>query len=366
MSARFDLSKIRLSAETRALLPMSGGESAFEEQRDFGTWWMVPFARIDGLDLLGLRAMPERPMAEWPVVRAKGPAAITVASRAAHVVPMLVARQMAGSPRRWTEAAELLDNEWEELCRAHRALGGTDELAALRALANDRALQTACASSPSSARQAAVASMMALLDPTPETRAFAAELAMGGGADLRSPGAIESFGVWRAAATSLSLVLSQTLRDEPARVAAAWAMFAHPAGLDTVWNAPSDLWAAPDATGSAQRLYLAARLLRLSPALLPVEALTDPRWPAITNLSNAASAYSFDGVDFLEAAGGLDGRDGPGDAIAALHALTAVRFWGFLSKLPAFDEVIAAARDLAERRGWTTLAMNLEAVASQD
>lgn len=361
---RFDLSKLRLSAETSALLPLRASEPAFEEQRDFGTWWMVPFARIDGLDLLGLRAMPERPMSEWPVVRAKGLAAITVASRAAHAVPMLVARQMGLSPRRWTEAAELLDNEWEELCRAHRALGGTDELAALRALANDRALQTACAANPSSARQAAVASIMALLDPTPETRAFAEELARGGRADLRSPQAIESFGVWRAAATSLSLVLSQTLQDEPARVAAAWSLFAHPAGLDTVWNAPSDLWEVPDATGSAQRLYLAARLSRISPALLPVEALTDPRWPAILNLSNVANAYSFDGVDFLEAAAGLDVRDAPGDALAALNALTAVRFWGFLSKQPVLDEVIAAARELAERREWTVLAMNLEAVAS--
>src|SRR6266511_4531135 len=143
MAARpsFDLSEVELSPETEALLPLRGGDAPLGQQRRFGTWWTAPFARTTDGDLVGFRLIPGVRIVDCPIVWTSGPAAITVASRSDRVVPAIIFTQMLSAPRRWVDASELLDSEWEELCAAHRALGGVDELAELRKVASDHALR---------------------------------------------------------------------------------------------------------------------------------------------------------------------------------------------------------------------------------
>src|SRR6266511_4377371 len=143
MAARtpFDLADVDLSRETGALFPLRGGEPALAQQRRFGTWWTMPFARTTDGDLVGFRLIPGTRIVDCPIVWTSGPAAVTVASRSDRVVPAIIFTQMLSAPRRWVDASELLDSEWEELCAAHRALGGVDELAELRKVASDHALR---------------------------------------------------------------------------------------------------------------------------------------------------------------------------------------------------------------------------------
>jgi hypothetical protein len=354
---RFDLSRLALSPETRALLPLHADEPALVEQRAFGTWWIAPFARTIGRDLVGFRLVPGQRVAECPVAWAAGPAVVTVASRAEYAVPMVVFREMLRVPRRWLEASELLEVEWEELRSAHRALGGGDELVELRAIATDSALRASCATQ-SRARDAAVAAIVARLDPSPETIALQRAVEqMRNGEDSSSLAG--EVGCWRAAFAALALDL---VGDDDRALAAAWAIFEHPPGLDMAWAARADVLPSPDATASARVVHAAARLLATRAADAPAAWRADPRWSAVVALGNVTDPYSYDGLAFLEAAAALDER---GEPEGALAALAAVPFWSFLADGPAFDEVLEAAQALAQRQGWAHLATMTRAILTR-
>jgi hypothetical protein len=78
---------------------------------------------------------------------------------------------MLSAPPRWVDASQFLDSEWDELCGAHRALGGVDELAGLRKVASDHALREACEQF-GRARNAVVATIFERLDPSKDTTVF--------------------------------------------------------------------------------------------------------------------------------------------------------------------------------------------------
>jgi hypothetical protein len=369
---RFDLSEVELSPETRALFPLRAGEVPRVEQRRFGTWWIAPFARIEGGDLLGFRLQPGVRLADGPVVWASGPAAVTVASRVDRVVPVVVFAQMLSAPRRWDEASELLDTEWDELAAAHRALGGTD-LAVLRSIARDDKLRVACAR-PGLAAAVAAARTFERLDPSADCVRFRRALvATASGHPLPAVDIGGDTGPWAAARDALAFDPSVDLSLGPARVApirasfatavhrdgsaaalsAAWRLFRHPAGLDVVWGHPADAWPEPVATEAAKRLHAAARLLTANVAAMPADGHADPLWPAITALAAAPSPFDYHGVEFIEAAAELDQRGAPE---RALTALTAVEFWNFLAGGEPMDGAIEAAHALAHRQGWAHLA----------
>jgi hypothetical protein len=353
---RFDLSEVELSPETEALFPLHAGDAPLEQQRRFGTWWLSPFARTSGHDLIGFRLVPGVRLADCPVVWASGPAAVTVATRVDRVVPVIVLAQMLSAPRRWTDAAELLDSEWDELRAAHRALGGTDDLAALRAVAVDEELRAACAQ-PGAARDAAAARAFEQLDPS-EARAALRQALMAAVAGQPIP-VVADGGAWTAALDALAF-------DPDAReaaVTAAWRLFQHPAGLDAVWGRPPDPWPEPVATVAAKRLHGAARLLVAHGGAAPAAWRDDPLWAALAALADAASPFDHDGVSFIEAAAELDMR---GEGERALNALTAVEFWNFLAGGPPMDGAIEAAHALARRRGWAHLTAITGAVLGND
>jgi hypothetical protein len=353
-SPNFDLSEIDLSPETHALLSIHAGAAPLGEQRTFGTWWMLPFARTDHQDLIGLRAMPKRRLAECPVVYADGPATVTIASTSRQAVPVMVFAQMAMAPRYWKAAAELLDSEWEELVGVHRCLGGDDHLVALREVASDDRWRARC-QAPGVEGRAAVAEVLDQLDPSPARRRVRALLSgQGSEADLAPTPA-----AWSAAVVALGFEKKAPLAQ---RLHAAWGMFQAPAGLDVCWAAPIDPWPRPVATRAAKGLHAAARLLIKNDKKAPPEWREDPLWSAIDQLARADDPFSFVGVPFLEAAAALDEQ---GHAERALNAATAVQFWSYLSDAPVMDGALEAAHMLASRERWAALRTVTEAVLAE-
>jgi hypothetical protein len=359
VAPRFDLSQVELSPETRALLPLRGGDAPLDEQRRFGTWWLAPFARSDGGDLIGFRMLPGVRLADGPVVWASGPAAVTVATRADRVVPVGVFAQMLSAPRRWVDASELLETEWNELEAAHRALGGTD-LAALRAIAGDDKLRAECAR-PGALGMAAVARTFERLDSSPDTAQFRRALvAAASGHPLPAVTGAADTGPWAAALDALAFdparvgpvrasFASAAHRDSgAAALLSAWRLFRHPAGLDVVWGHPPDPWPEPVATVAAKRLHAAARLLVANAGGAPADWRADPLWPALAA---------------LEAAANLDERGAPE---RALPAITAVEFWNFLAGGQPMDGAIEAAHALARRQGWAHLTRITGAVVGDE
>jgi hypothetical protein len=359
---RFDLSEVMLSLETRALLPLHAGEAPLREQRQFGTWWMAPFARMAMNGLLGFRMIPGVRLVEGPVVWTSGPAAVTVASRVDRVVPLIVFAQMVSAPHRWKDAAALLDGEWDELRQAHHALGGTDELEALRAVALDEALRAACAQS-GALRDKAATAVLEQLDPSPATTAFRRSwLAVIAGRPLPL---VENAGCWAAALDALACDDGDERDPRGEALAAAWRRFQHPAGLDVGWShSPNEWiwpWPAPAAVDAARRLHVAARRLVTRAEETPSQWRDDPLWAAIAALAAAPSSFDYRGVEFMEAAAALDER---GESERALHTLTAVEFWNFLAGGPSLAPAIDAAHALASRHGWAHIEAMTEAVIS--
>lgn len=344
-SASFDLSDIDLSPETHALLPIAAGPLALEQQRTFGTWWIAPFAHIDGQDLIGLRAIPARKLSECPVVLASGPATVTISSTSRQAVPVLVFSRMFSSPRAWRDAAEFLDSEWDELIGAHRCLGGDDNLAALREIALDEQLRARCQQAGRDGR-IATAEVLEILDPSPARALLRHQLSDQSHADAQLASVSEA---WSAAVFALGLADTDPL---PGRLRAAWGIFQSPAGLDVCWAPPTDTWPEPVATEAGKRLHAAARLLTVNHAVVPSEWRSDPLWTAIEQLAVADDVFSFSGIPFIEAAAALDEL---GDASRALNAATAVQFWSFLADGPQMIGALEAAHHLAKRERWSSL-----------
>ena len=362
-----DLSALRLSPETSALLPLRASYAPLEELRRFGTWWLAPFARV-GLDLLAVRLVPGRRLVDGPVVWAAGSATVTVASSAAYAVPVVVLAQILATPHRWLEARELLPREWGELVAAHRALGGADELDALRGLVHDEALRVACAS-PGASRDAAAALMFARVDPAPATGAFrAAALPRTSHADADGDGASappaplvasvppeppSPFDPWAAAGAALDF------GAEPRSRSRAWRLFSAPAGLDLAWADAAVPLPDPDPAQAARRLHEAARLLAASPHPVPEVWRADPLWPALLALAAAPGPAAYHGVEMMQAAAQLAEA---GQPERALHALSHVQFWNSFTGAEPMDGALEAASALARQQGWAALTAMTEAV----
>lgn len=365
-----DLSQVRLSSEVAALLPLRPSFAPLDELRRFGTWWVAPFARV-GLDLLGVRLVPGERLLEGPVVWASGSATVTLASSARCAVPVVVMTQLLAAPHRWVSARELLPREWAELVTAHRALGGLDELEALRAVVADEVLRVACAA-PGAARDAAAALVFARVDPAPATEAFRgaalahARRAAEGAAGLagEEPRSVETqarsaaeaagrFDPWAAARAALAF------GERPRSPERAWRLFAAPAGLDLAWADVAAPMPTPEPAQAARRLQQAARVLAERAATAPGEWIADPLWPAVLALAAAPSPFAYHGIEMLEAVGELVEREQPERALAAV---THVQFWSSFTDAEPMDGAIEAANALALLQRWPALLAMTEAV----
>jgi hypothetical protein len=353
-----------LSREVERLCPLVlETESTAREQQLFGTWWMLPFARSWGGDLVGLRLLPGVPRAECPVVRAMGPGAVTVASRPACLVPTMVFAKMLEGTYDWLLASELLDGEWEELAGLHAALGGSDGLSALRAVVLDESLREACANPESESWNDAATEGFVRLDPSPETAIYRRYLQRAV-ATGEAPAPPPSAGCWNAALASLSFLVNRAGSRDPAgranELRAAWAVINQPSGIDTSWRERPSHACLLDPAAGARLVYSAARRLAERPAEIPMTWKYDPLWAVARALVDAGSPSRYDGTAHLQAAALLD--DEVGDRERAFAALMSVGFWNYLALDRSLSPPREAARWMAERYGWKDLLESLSSM----
>lgn len=323
-----------------------------------GLWWIYPLGRTYASYLIGLRLVPGTLLRESPVVMADGAAVVTLCARPAVLVPTLMFGQMVAGEPHWGEVAALPNETWHAAVALHRALGGDDDLAALRAVAGDRVLAAAIADRDNYARWAhALTEARVRLDPGPEMAAYAryaVDVAVAKYTTASPPQA----GCWNQALAALAFWGS---RDERARTAApelaralelnaAWRMLQGPPALDTSRSGPG-LTLVPSARKTVEIGLAAAQLVATDP--LPAWA-GDPRLPAIEALAQAAS---YDGAAHLDAAAALVRR---GDFAGAFDALTAAAHWSYHVSDRARPEALDAAVTLARQVGGADLVEALE------
>jgi hypothetical protein len=352
-----DLSSIRLGKEASRLSQLDLDLPPLERAKlvHYGSWWVLPWARIGRKRLVGVRMVPGVPFSESPVVRVTRHEVETVASRPRFFVPVLIYQDMILSAERWQAARKMSAATWSEFESLHRALGG-DDLSSVRAVLEDEALQQSVAV----AKGKAIADGFSRLDPSPETIAYRAYLVAATTAPPQAPLPLpEEIGSWRAAAASVALVANQninlmrgregTVTDRIYR--SAWEMLLQPPGLDCFQSRV--VTQVVSATGSsAKGLPMeAARILFEHEGDVPAEWLADPMWAVVRSLGKAQARY--DAMAHFEAAKALTKSE---QFERVFTALIGVEYWRYgLSKEP-FPQVMEAARLLAEEQEWSEIA----------
>ena len=324
------------------------------EALNAGLWWVYPIGRNYASHLIGLRLSPGTPLAQSPVVIAKGGAVVTLCSRPAALVPALLFVKMASGVEQWNEVRSLSAPEWEAAVALHRALGGEGDLQDVKALAADRSLAAHFDDGSAYAdNMRARAAGFARLDAQPQTAAYyayAAEAAV----EKTTAKAMPDVGPWGAAVAALAFVAARHERaPEGAReleLAAARQLQQEPPALDTS-RRTAGLTMSPSIHLSKELGISAAKVVvkRQHP-----EWASDPRMPAITAL---ATTDGYDGTAHLEAAAKLAAA---GDAGGAFTALTAAAYWSFHAEGKAKPEALERAIELVRGAGIGDLGDALE------
>lgn len=295
------------------------------EALNAGLWWVLPIARNHASQLIGLRLWPGRALAESAVVVSNGSEAVTLCSRPAALVPRRLFDHMASGAERWREVSGWSEAQWAKAAALHRALGGDDELAALRAVAADGAL-AARLRGDADTKARARGEGYGRIDPAPETAAyygFAAEVAVALAATKPMP----EVGAWSQALAALAFWGSgrepKAAGAAELRRAAAWKVMEGPPALDTS-RSGGGMTIAPSAD-------LAPALVRKAASFVVAECKAerggDPRWAAIEAVARGGGeAGGYDGGEHGKAAAALEAG---GDVEGAYAALTAAAYWSY-------------------------------------
>jgi hypothetical protein len=322
-----------------------------------GTWWVLPLGHRRG-DVIGIRVVPNRALADCPVVQLSEHQALTLVSRPEHLVPYLLFPGTILQREHWDRLLTLPPPVWEALRAAHRALGGKDDLDAIRQVLTDGRLRDAGLiedrSDESRERRREIRTR---IDPTDETRAFF-EYLFAAVERYDAPVPIPALGGWRAAAASVCLSAANMNLDnlEARGPEAAWELLRQPAGLDCFQGRTPSMTMAP--TGDSDQLVHAAHLLVERADGLPEAWRGDPWWPAVTAL--AAAGDDYDGVAHMDAAGALQQE---GRAAEAFAALTTSAYWMYVQTQEAFPSLRETTAALAADSGWAETSRALAAIA---
>jgi hypothetical protein len=349
LTADVDLSdEIQRALDFRFDVPPEAWSNVFT----CGTWWVIPFGTTWTAASIGVRLVPGRAPAEFPVIIAAEDLAATVATRPASYVPVAA---LLGMNRResWDRIAKLSDAGWNELSRLHTALGGDDAgILALRYVAGDRELRDGIVNDADyDLRVRCMLASLDRLDPAADAiaaRQFCRQARATDTATLSTPAA----GDWNAWTTAMAFLANRQRRAEGAALQAAWAMMHHPPQLDTQMLEPMPILS-PDSRFSADHAIAAARTL-----IRGAEAAwrSDPLWRAVESLASAGDRY--DGAAHLLAA---DALEKAGRSEHALTALIAASFWSYTASGEATrGDILDAALALARRAGWSACVRALE------
>jgi len=322
-----------------------------------GTWSVLPLGhRRD--EVIGIRLVPGRALADCPVVQLSEHESLTLVSRPAYLVPYLLFPGTILEREHWDQLLALPPSVWRALEKAHRALGGGDDLAAIRAVLADARLRDACLISDRSdeSRRHRV-EVRLRIDPAAETRRYF-EYLLAAVERYDAPVPLPDVGVWRAAAASVcASAATMDAKQLAARgPTAAWELLRQPAGLDCFQGeSPSMVMAA---TGDSMPLVRAAQLLRKHAGDVPAAWREDPWWPTVEAL--AAEPETYGGLAHMEAAGALRKQRRDDEAFVAL---VSAAYWMYVRTREPFSELRETTTALADESGWSETHRALSAIA---
>lgn len=343
-----DSSVIKLSADTsRACAFELACEPVVARQLvDAGLWWVLPIGQRRE-EIFGLRVIPGVPLERSPVVKVVENQVKTVVSRVAQLIPFVVFPGTVLAAKYWDAVLEQPEVVWTELRVVHRALGGDDDLAGIRALLGRAELRDALVIGKSTdALIPSLATAYRAIDPAPETRTYLEYLARAV-TDGDAPLPLPEVGVWRAAAASVAFsaaALDEELADTR-MPASAWELLRAPSGLDCFQGDTPMFVVEPN--GSTRQMVEAAELLSSGEGHLDASWSSDPWWPAIMALGSAGDSY--DGAAHLDASLALK-RAGRG--AEAFAALAGAACWYARRGAGPLESSGPAAIALCDELGW--------------
>jgi hypothetical protein len=356
MAFKLDLTSLSLSrdAASQSAFELKVSKADWRGLLKHGTWWILPFGRRQDA-LYGIRILPGRELSECPVVAVEKHQAITVVSRPAHLVPWLIFPGTVVARDGWDSVLRMGEPIWDELAGLHGQMGGTDGLAAIRAVLNDDALAEACLIGKAGDQfDRAYPEIKSRLDPTPESQAYFALLKRAV-VDMEAEAPIPEVGCWQAAASSAVLSAARLRKKAELAREAAWQLMRQPSGLDCFQARYPSLPAHP--SGSSEQMISAARSLIDDPAV-PAGWRADPWWQAVAALAKDGDEYG--GVEHMDAARDLQAA---GRAEEAFYALTSSAYWfSQMTKKPN-PKLHEAAQLLVAEAGWPMTEDALVAVA---
>lgn len=353
----FDPSAFDLSGEAGGACNLDFELSADDRAKPmgYGTWWVLPFAKTTGRNLIGVRMVPGVRFADSPIVQLHGYEVETIASRPSSLVPVMFFYKMNSTKQDWEERRRLSDSDWAELEALHEALGGKDRLKALREVLDDDRLKQASAGRIGGRKDynAALAEIFPRLDPTPETAAYRAYVQEAVRRD-QAPTPFPEVGCWRAALAAVAYVTNRIFEGKRIReeVYSAWELVRIPPGLDSFqYGIPAHI---ANPTGeSAERLPMEApqSLVEHEKDVFK-EWIADPMWSVVEALAEQGPKYN--GLAHLDAAEALRAN---GQYDRVFTALIGAEYWrAALFPRKPFAQVAQAAKLLAEEHRWEEIA----------
>lgn len=327
-------------------------------QRRGGAWWVLPWGRTYEWQNVGFRMLPGVAPDERPYVRVCGTEVVTLASRQASAVPaQLLVHALQGDDY-WQKilmiSASLSDGERQSLVSLHDSLGGDPKaLDLVTEMLTNGAIRKTCESDTGEARAAAISSMLAKIDPTPATIAFASAIPVLAAGKV--PEKLGEVGCWSQALATLVLRTAAGKDPTPAVFDAAWTLICGSPGLDTGYTYPFQLLRATDNSSKGEIVESAAKILASNAAALPASITRDPLWSVIDALAKT-SDESISEV-YLKAARALEEAEQPERAFIALQACG---FWHAVHADGFLQEPLEQAKRLAEKSGWDDLAAPLD------
>jgi hypothetical protein len=326
-------------------------------------WWAFPFGwRYDSGKIAAfyaVRLMPGRVIEECPTVQIgsyEGAIdAFTLASRPAVTVAVATLFAMFRTDYCWGHIAKLDESAWASLIRFDKALGGSGDLSALRALARERKSRKVIVGwAHDELWHRTYESMVTRLDPSPDHlvyRGYQRRAAVENDAPVPLPEA----GPWAPALAAIAFLVNKQKDARDAELAAAWALAQEPPYLDVC---RVDCAPFPFHRGAAGELPLeAAKTVLRRAAVAPGEWKKDPLWPAVAAL--AKRGQSYDGAAHVETA---DAFAKSGEPERAWSALTAAAFWNASngrSKRRTNGRIFDKAKALSKKAGWVEISERL-------
>jgi hypothetical protein len=336
-------SPIELSAAARRAVEFEPAlRAADAAQLARAGWWIVPLGRRRD-EIFGIRIVPEKALADCPVVRLIGTQAQTMVSRPAHFLSRLLYPGTTVSVDAWKMSVDAADAAWDELVAADRALGGNGLAAAQKLLHDDAVRDASLFSTPPQTFLHALPDIATRLDPTAETRRYydyMKSIVLDDGFAAPPDG----LGAWTTAAWAAAFGMAHGGDADPEAVEWAERFFVEPHGLDCFQGDLPRFAAKPD--GSSDLLLHAAG--RIAKGKAAAAWKKDPRWPAVRALADGDGAQA--GASWLEAAQALAKKGKRTDAFAALVSAS---YW--LASSGADEprvEVAEAAQLLASDAKW--------------